>query len=155
VLPKTHDLRRVEYCVISLKYQNFSFKRSQGNPMELNRHQASTNVAAYFMGGALAAIGSIALVSPPGFAQLTPDDTLGTTVVENAAVDGIPAILIRGGTQANSNLFHSFQEFNVNTGQRVYFANPIEIQNILTRVTGGNVSNIDGIVGVDGAANLY
>jgi len=123
--------------------------------MDLNRHPASTSVTAYFTGGALAAIGSIALVSPPGFAQLTPDGTLGTTVNPGAAVEGLPAILIEGGTPANSNLFHSFQEFNVNAGQRVYFANPIEIQNILTRVTGGNPSSIDGLLGVDGAANLF
>jgi filamentous hemagglutinin family protein len=67
----------------------------------------------------------------------------------------LPTTLIEGGAARGSNLFHSFQEFNVNTGQAVYFANPIEIENILTRVTGGNLSSIDGLLGVDGAANLF
>ncbi|MEM6715520.1 MAG: filamentous hemagglutinin N-terminal domain-containing protein, partial [Cyanobacteria bacterium P01_C01_bin.147] len=49
----------------------------------------------------------------------------------------------------------SFNEFNVNNGQRVYFADPAAIENILTRVTGENGSLIDGVLGVDGLANLY
>ncbi|MEL7246132.1 MAG: filamentous hemagglutinin N-terminal domain-containing protein, partial [Cyanobacteria bacterium J06573_2] len=51
--------------------------------------------------------------------------------------------------------FHSFQEFNINNGQSVYFNNPSGIENILTRVTGKNASNIFGTLGVDGAANLF
>ncbi|NER47398.1 MAG: filamentous hemagglutinin N-terminal domain-containing protein, partial [Symploca sp. SIO1A3] len=52
-------------------------------------------------------------------------------------------------------LFHSFLEFNVGKGERVYFANPVGIENILTRVTGNNVSEIGGTLGVDGGANLF
>jgi filamentous hemagglutinin family protein len=52
-------------------------------------------------------------------------------------------------------LFHSFQEFNVGQGRSVYFANPAQIQNILSRVTGGNASNILGRLGVLGSANLF
>ncbi|NEP01058.1 MAG: filamentous hemagglutinin N-terminal domain-containing protein [Symploca sp. SIO2E9] len=54
-----------------------------------------------------------------------------------------------------SALFHSFSEFNVNEGERVYFNNPSGIDNILTRVTGSNLSNILGTLGVDGGANLF
>jgi filamentous hemagglutinin family protein len=54
-----------------------------------------------------------------------------------------------------SNLFHSFEVFNVDTGLRVYFANPAGIENILSRVTGGSLTTIDGLLGVDGAANLF
>ena len=43
----------------------------------------------------------------------------------------------------------------VDNGQRVYFANPVGIDNILTRVTGGNPSQILGTLGVDGVANLF
>jgi filamentous hemagglutinin family protein len=39
--------------------------------------------------------------------------------------------------------------------QRVYFANPSGIANILSRVTGRDVSDIMGTLGVDGAANLF
>ncbi|MEO0984860.1 MAG: filamentous hemagglutinin N-terminal domain-containing protein [Cyanobacteria bacterium J06639_14] len=86
-------------------------------------------------------------------AQIIPDDTLGdegSIVVDGDAIDRI-----EGGETRGSNLFHSFEEFNVNTGQQVYFANPVGIENILSRVTGSNVSEIDGLLGVDGAANLF
>ena len=46
-------------------------------------------------------------------------------------------------------------EFNVGEGSNVYFANPDGIANILTRVTGNNISEIFGTVGVNGAANLF
>ena len=70
-------------------------------------------------------------------------------------MNGAQAELIEGGALRGANVFHSFQDFNVNDGQRVYFANPTGIENILSRVTGSNVSNIFGTLGVDGAANLF
>ena len=86
-------------------------------------------------------------------AQLIPDDTLGA---ENSIVTPQQLRdLIEGGAIRGENLFHSFLEFNVNFGQQVYFANPDGISNILTRVTGGLPSNIDGVLGVDGTANLF
>ncbi len=53
------------------------------------------------------------------------------------------------------NLFHSFQEFNVDEGRGVYFSNPDNIVNILSRVTGDNISQILGTLGVLGNANLF
>ncbi len=91
-------------------------------------------------------------------AQISPDNSLGaesSVVNSNTNVRGLPAELIEGGAIRDANLFHSFSEFNVNEGQRVYFTNPVGIENILSRVTGGNPSNILGTLGVDGAANLY
>ncbi|NEO92801.1 MAG: filamentous hemagglutinin N-terminal domain-containing protein, partial [Moorea sp. SIO3G5] len=73
----------------------------------------------------------------------------------NVQVKGALADLIEGGATRGENLFHSFAEFNVGELQRVYFANPSGIQTILTRVTGGNISNILGTLGVDGPANLF
>ena len=92
------------------------------------------------------------------FAQIVPDVTLGaesSTVVEGVEVRGGPADLIDGGAIRGSNLFHSFQEFNVMFGRGAYFSNPESIENILTRVTGGNISNINGTLGVLGTANLF
>jgi filamentous hemagglutinin family protein len=91
-------------------------------------------------------------------AQITPDKSLGnegSIVTPNATVKDALADLISGGAVRGNNLFHSFSEFNVPDGGRVYFANPDGITNILTRVTGNNFSQILGIVGVDGAANLF
>ncbi|MEH1940459.1 MAG: filamentous hemagglutinin N-terminal domain-containing protein [Nostoc sp.] len=91
-------------------------------------------------------------------AQITPDGTLGNNssrITPNVNIKGGAADRIDGGATRGTNLFHSFQEFNVGELQRVYFANPTGISNILTRVTGSNVSNILGTLGVDGGANLF
>jgi filamentous hemagglutinin family protein len=85
-------------------------------------------------------------------AQIIPD---GTT--ENTAITGncLTQCLIDGGTQAGSNLFHSFQEFNLRSGERVYFSDP-GVANIFSRVTGSNLSQIFGTLGVSGGdANLF
>lgn len=96
--------------------------------------------------------------SNPATAQLVPDTTLGaenSLVAPNVDIKGIPGDRIDGGAVRNANLFHSFREFNVDAGRGVYFANPAAIENILTRVTGGNASNILGTIGVLGNANLF
>ncbi|MBE9146702.1 CHAT domain-containing protein [Planktothrix mougeotii] len=65
---------------------------------------------------------------------------------------------IQGGQRSSdgSNLFHSFQNFNVNTGQIVNFISEPNIQNILGRVTGGQASIIDGLIQVIGGnSNLF
>ncbi len=87
------------------------------------------------------------------YAQLIPDTTLGrehSRVIPQGVRD-----LIAGGAIRDTTLFHSFLEFNVNKGQQVYFANPNGIANILTRVTGSNISQIEGTLGVNGRANLF
>ena len=94
----------------------------------------------------------------PAIAQITPDNTLGaesSRLTPNVTIGGASADKIDGGATRGSNLFHSFSDFNVDNGQRVYFVNPNGIQNILTRVTGGNASSILGTLGVDGGANLF
>ena len=82
-------------------------------------------------------------------AQVTSDNTLGTEV--NTA-DNIAEIT--GGTEAESNLFHSFQDFSLETGNTAFFNNASDISNIIGRVTGGNLSNIDGLIRANGEANL-
>ena len=92
------------------------------------------------------------------FAQITPDGTLGsegTIVTPNQTIKDLPADLIEGGASRGANLFHSFLEFNVNDGQRVYFANPSGVATIFSRVTGSNISNIFGTLGVNGGADLF
>jgi filamentous hemagglutinin family protein len=88
------------------------------------------------------------------FAQITPDDTLGD---ESSVVNPRDASSesIDGGAIRGQNLFHSFEEFNVGEDRGVYFANPDAVTNIFSRVTGNDVSDILGTLGVDGAANLF
>jgi filamentous hemagglutinin family protein len=98
------------------------------------------------------------LINPKSIdAQIVPDNSLGSEssiVSPNLSVKDNPATLIEGGAIRNSNLFHSFAEFNIGEGERVYFANPEGIQNIFSRVTGSNLSQIFGTLGVKGNANL-
>jgi len=94
----------------------------------------------------------------PVKAQLVPDKSLGSDpsiVVPNQTVKELPSSVISGGSIRGSTLFHSLQEFNVNDGQGAFFINPTGIENILTRVTGGNSSTIQGTLGVLGPANLF
>ena len=89
--------------------------------------------------------------------QILPDDTLGaeTSTVRKDNIQGLPSDVIEGGATRGANLFHSFSEFNIEEGRGAYFANPEEIANILSRVTGSNASNIFGTLGVLGNANLF
>ncbi|MCY6490544.1 beta strand repeat-containing protein [Leptolyngbya sp. GGD] len=84
-------------------------------------------------------------------AQVLPDTTLGTTVQTPNNLN----FTIEGGTRSGGNLFHSFSQFSVPTGGSASFNNPIDVQNIFSRVTGGTVSNIDGLLQANGTANVF
>ncbi|PSN13218.1 hypothetical protein C7293_16865 [filamentous cyanobacterium CCT1] len=101
---------------------------------------------------------SVLIGSAYGQSLIIPDATLGnepSQVVNTSKINGLPSELVTGGAQRGQNIFHSFSEFNIGEGGRVYFDNPIDIQNIFSRVTGNNPSNIFGTLGVDGPANLF
>ncbi|MGL5197106.1 MAG: filamentous hemagglutinin N-terminal domain-containing protein, partial [Chroococcales cyanobacterium] len=65
---------------------------------------------------------------------------------------------IQGGSHSGdgSNLFHSFDRFGLDAGQTANFLAHPDIQNIFTRVVGGNPSLIQGLLQVSGShSNLY
>ncbi|GAB1543110.1 hypothetical protein NUACC21_57840 [Scytonema sp. NUACC21] len=94
-------------------------------------------------------------LSSPAIAQISPDSTLpNPTVVTDGATPGLDFV-ITGGTQVGSNLFHSFTSFSVPTGGSAVFNNEESLQNIISRVTGGAISNINGLIHTNGKANLF
>jgi filamentous hemagglutinin family protein len=101
---------------------------------------------------------SALLGSSPAQVQtaLTPDGTLGTAISPRGTLFDIT-----GGTRQGPNLFHSFDRFSVGTGHTANFTSEqTGIKNILSRVTGGQRSDIDGILRTDGqlraeGAHLY
>ncbi len=114
--------------------------------------------------GWLGFVSAIACSENVAFAQssnIIPDGTLGndekSLVVPFDSV-GFPIDVIDGGAIRDTNLFHSFQEFNVSQGRGAYFFSPsANIQNILARVTGRNPSEILGTLGTFGGTqpNLF
>ncbi|MEM9215731.1 MAG: filamentous hemagglutinin N-terminal domain-containing protein [Cyanobacteria bacterium P01_F01_bin.150] len=121
-----------------------------------------STASAMSLGGLLGGFWGLLWVSALGpeplLAQIIPDDTLGSErshLTSNVQIDGEIADRIDGGAGRGTILFHSFSEFNVDAFQRVYFANPSGIESIFSRVTGFDVSDIMGTLGVDGNANLF
>jgi filamentous hemagglutinin family protein len=83
---------------------------------------------------------------------ITPDGTLGTTVLQTGNIYDINGGRIIGQV----NQFHSFGQFSVGTGDVASFNGPAGIRNVVSRVTGGLGSNIDGTVASTIAgANLF
>ncbi len=76
-------------------------------------------------------------------AQVTSDGTTNTIV--NPSGNNFT---ILNGIEKGNNLFHSFSNFSVPTGGSATFdlTNTPNITTIFSRVTGGNVSNIDGLI---------
>jgi filamentous hemagglutinin family protein len=84
-------------------------------------------------------------------AQIVGDFTLPS----NSNVESVGNIhRILGGTRSGDNLFHSFEQFSIPTDNLAKFENSLDIDNIITRVTGGSVSEIDGTIQTQGSANL-
>ncbi|MBD2165531.1 S-layer family protein [Calothrix membranacea FACHB-236] len=76
-------------------------------------------------------------------AQVTADGTTNTIVNPN----GNDFTIINGNEKGN-NLFHSFSNFSLTTGTSATFdlVNTPNITTIFSRVTGGNISQIDGAI---------
>jgi len=76
-------------------------------------------------------------------AEVTLDGTLG----RGGALPG-PDYLIGAdlGQQHGGNLFHSFKDFNLQSFESATFSGPSNVNNVISRVTGGNPSQIDGLI---------
>lgn len=89
----------------------------------------------------------------PAWGQIIPDNRLlpleASSVLGNCATQDCS---IRGGATRGGNLFHSFDRFKLGTGHRASFEHGPQIERIFGRVTGGDLSEIDGILSTSGAS---
>lgn len=94
------------------------------------------------------------LLGLPGLAQVSAaGDGIGTIVNNSPTPNQLD---ITNGTRSGNNLFHSFQQFNLGTGQTANFVVSPEVQNVLARVSGGGASIVDGHIQLTGGnSNLY
>ena len=84
-------------------------------------------------------------------AQIVPDNTTNPVVTSLDVLNNT----IDFSDQAGPNLFHSFSQFSVPTNESAIFSNTPNLINIFSRVTGGNVSTIDGLIQTNGTASLF
>ncbi len=75
--------------------------------------------------------------------NITTDGTVGTPQTLTGPNYEIPESL---GQTVNSNLFHSFGKFNLDSNEAAIFQSGNEINNIFSRVTGGSPSSINGLI---------
>lgn len=109
----------------------------------------------------LSTVVSILTVCHPSLAQITSNptdvDAIHSTIITSGTTMTIKDGLISThGNQAN--IFHSFKEFSIPSGMKAEFINPlmgVQIQNIITRVTGGIPSNINGEIKTPEQTNLF
>lgn len=100
-------------------------------------------------------IGLAWVVRIPAFSQpVVPAlDGTGTIVIPNGN-----QFQIVGGSRSTdgTNLFHSFQQFGLSSGEIANFFSDPGISNILSRVVGGDPSIINGLIQITGSsANLF
>lgn len=86
-------------------------------------------------------------------AEVTLDGTLGPSMALEGPDYAIGAEL---GQQHGQNLFHSFGEFSLKFDESAIFSGPDSISNVISRVTGGTPSSIDGAIrSLIPEANVY
>ncbi len=91
---------------------------------------------------AVAAAAAVLLTGPVrGAAQIVTDGTLGPATTLTGPAIQIPHTL---GTLRGPNLFHSFERFGIPSGTSATFAGPDSVGRVISRVTGGHASQLDG-----------
>ena len=81
------------------------------------------------------------LAAGPVQAQIVTDGSVGPSVSLSGPRIDTGANL---GTRRGDNLFHSFERFGIAAGQTATFTGPGTVRNVISRVTGGETSHIDG-----------
>ncbi len=98
-------------------------------------------------------IGLFWIISLSLHAEIVTDGSVGAAQNLLGPNFSIPETL---GSRSGNNLFHSFQRFNINNGEQAIFTGAANIKNVISRVTGGQISNIDGLLqSTIGQADFY
>ena len=99
-----------------------------------------------------ATIAQVSLLNP-AHSEVITDGSVGSRLNIQGPDFVIPQSL---GSTVGSNLFHSFQSFNINNSQSTTFTGSNNISNVISRVTGGQSSTIDGVLHSEvGRANFF
>ena len=89
----------------------------------------------------------------PVYADIVTDGTVGGAQTLPGPNFTIPENI---GSRAGANLFHSFHRFNIFRGESATFTGSNSIANVISRVTGGQASTINGLLrSTVGQANFY
>ena len=83
------------------------------------------------------------ILSHAAHAEVVLDGSLGSIGSLEGPNFAIEAHL---GQQRGNNLFHSFDRFNLNQHESATFSGPKTIQHVISRVTGGQMSLINGLL---------
>lgn len=85
------------------------------------------------------------------FAQVVSDGSLSTQVSTINQRD----FVITGGSPQGGNLFHSFTTFSIPDSGGAHFNNSVDIERVISRVTGGRLSSIEGLISTQGSADFF
>lgn len=85
----------------------------------------------------------LCLLGTQAYAGVATDGSVGAAATLAGPNYQIDATL---GTQSGGNLFHSFSDFSINSGETATFSGPASVDTVISRVTGGSASNINGTI---------
>ncbi len=113
--------------------------------MPVRRPRATWPVSFFALAAGILSL-SLPLPVPSQAQSIKLDGSLGSRTTLTGPAYTIPHDL---GQTRGANLFHSFEQFNVLTGESATFTGPNTISRVVGRVTGGVQSFIDGLLGTD------